>query len=137
MQQNPALPQPEGAEARKVEMERLAATSDAAVEAASEEVTGLTPEQAAGSKRLHRIQERKAWADMRVFVIRWFGRGIVFFGFLLAVGCIVVACIWMKQQAADAAKLDSVVRAGFKFFVGGIAGFVAKSVLTTRDDEKD
>jgi len=106
---HPALPSPEPAEERRQTLDELRETPDREVGQASQDVSGISPEEEQGRRRKHRTDEDKAWADMRVNCIRWLGHVIVAGGVLAFIAVAIAAGFWIKDQIIDATKLDALI----------------------------
>ncbi|MEH3121996.1 MAG: hypothetical protein PGN16_08460 [Sphingomonas phyllosphaerae] len=105
----PALPPPDPAKERQQTLDELRDTPDREVGQASQDVSGISPEEEQGRRRKHRTDEDKAWADMRVICIRWLGYVIVAGGVLVAIGALVAAGFWLVDQIKEPAKLDELM----------------------------
>lgn len=121
----PALPPPDPAEQRQQTLDELRGTPDRQVGQASENVSGLSPEEEKGRRRLHRVDEDKAWADMRVVCIRWLGRVLIVGGIIATLGIMIAAGFWLYNQIIDPAKLDELIGK----VVVAVLAFIGSKVL--------
>lgn len=130
----PALPAPDSISIEEV-LDELRETTDAAVGKASAAITGLTPEQEAGAKRGHRVQEDKAWAEMRVTCIKALPWIIVPVLVLVILAGMLIAGVWVYGQATDAAKLDKLVSTALATAAGAALTFLGQQVFQSKRGE--